>query len=197
QSLSLAFGPQNFLVTYHAATRGDEVPAHAFAEILEALEAFPQSHVVFTGSNADTNGRIIGSLIEDWVRRFPSRAHFFHNLGYRRYVSLMRQVDAVIGNSSSGLIEAPAVGVPTVNVGDRQKGRLRAPSVIDCIPRAENVKDAIRRALIPEFRDAARTQPHPFGNGTASARILQTLKQQSLEVGAPKSFFAIPLTKDL
>src|SRR5690606_24491687 len=120
-----------FLVTYHPSTGVGAAPAIAIGELLAALDAFPAATVVFTYPNADPSSRGIIERIHAWVAKNEQRARVFVSLGTRRYLSLMRRADVVVGNSSSGLIEAPALRKATVNIGDRQRGRLKAASVID------------------------------------------------------------------
>lgn len=177
-SLDFRFRARNLLVTFHPATL-DEQPAPAqMKELLDAIEALgPEFGIVFTMPNADTAGRALIRMIEDYVGSHAnSRA--FASMGQQRYLSVMAQVDAVVGNSSSGLYEAPSLGKPSVNIGDRQKGRLRAASVIDCKPQAGAIGKAIRQALAT---DAAGTV-NPYGDGESSMRIKQALKQ----VGDPR-----------
>lgn len=169
--LGLGLREHNLLVTYHPVTLADEPAEHAFGELLAALDALGEDvGLIMTLPNADTDGRVI----IDMARRFAdAREHVVahDSLGQERYWSALKTVDAVVGNSSSGLTEAPAVGVPAVNIGERQRGRLRAPSTIDCEPTRSAIEDAVRRAL------ATGRQPpvSPYGDGHATRRILETL----------------------
>jgi UDP-hydrolysing UDP-N-acetyl-D-glucosamine 2-epimerase len=154
------------LATFHPPTLADDSGAQC-AALLRALEHFPEAHVIFTGSNADPGARQIDVLVKNWVARHD-RAVFHTSLGSRRYLSALAQVDAVIGNSSSGLYEAPSFAVPTVNIGDRQARRLRAPSVLDCAPEETAIVTTIRMALALELPEVV---PNPYGDGKASQRI--------------------------
>lgn len=166
-----------FLVTFHPATLSGDSEAQC-AALLHALDCFPEAHVIFTGSNADPGARRIDAMVLNWVAR-EDRAVFHRSLGSQRYFSALAQVDAVIGNSSSGLYEAPSFAVPTVNIGDRQARRLRAASVIDCAADTGAIAAAIRQALAAGRSKDVR---NPYGDGTAArhiADILAGLKEPS------------------
>ena len=178
-----------FLITYHPATLGTDLPDVAMMELLGALDRFPEASIVFTYPNADTGGRSLIRRINDFVTANPGRAKAFVSLGQQRYLSLMREADVVIGNSSSGLTEAPALKTPTVNVGDRQKGRLKATSVIDCAEKTEDIVGAIRLALSPEFRRTLAQTVSLYGMGNASEAIVNRLKGPLPRV--QKAFFDI------
>ncbi|MEO8530996.1 MAG: UDP-N-acetylglucosamine 2-epimerase [Deltaproteobacteria bacterium] len=159
-----------FLVTFHPATLSTDSDRQ-FGELLRALDLFPDSHVIFTGSNADPGARQIDAMAQDWIAR-SGRAVFHQSLGSQRYFSAMASADVVIGNSSSGLYEAPSFGIPTVNIGDRQARRPRATSVFDCNPNAEAIAGAIRKAL---SGGRLLSVGNPFGNGTAAKQIATIL----------------------
>jgi UDP-hydrolysing UDP-N-acetyl-D-glucosamine 2-epimerase len=180
-----------FLVTYHPVTLDTGDPAEPMRELLAALDEWPHALVIFTKANADTEGRIINEMIDAHAAHHPERAKAFTSLGQKRYLSALHQVDVVVGNSSSGIIEAPAAGVPTVNIGDRQGGRLRASSVIDCDAERGAITDALRRALNPAFREEVRRTISPYGDGDASRRILQLLKEAPLEDVLKKGFYDV------
>jgi len=169
------------LCTYHPVTLGEDDAGHALKELFKALDRFPDTKVVFTKGNADTGGRIINRMIDDYASANPGRVAAYVSLGQLRYLSLLRESDLVLGNSSSGIVEAPTARTPTVNIGDRQRGRLKAPSVIDCGESADAIAAAIEKALSPEFRRIAAEGKTYFGDGGASARIKQALKTASLE----------------
>jgi UDP-N-acetylglucosamine 2-epimerase (non-hydrolysing)/GDP/UDP-N,N'-diacetylbacillosamine 2-epimerase (hydrolysing) len=190
KSLGMPLRSPLFLITYHPATLGDRKPVAALDELLGALEEFPQATIVFTASNADAGGRGIGARIDEWVAAKPSRGTVFASLGTRRYLSLMRIADVVIGNSSSALIEAPALNRAAVNVGDRQRGRLKASSIIDAREDKEAIREAIARALTAEFRASLAATQSLYGAGDAGVRIKEILKSAALETRKP--FFDIP-----
>jgi UDP-N-acetylglucosamine 2-epimerase (non-hydrolysing)/GDP/UDP-N,N'-diacetylbacillosamine 2-epimerase (hydrolysing) len=179
------------LVTYHPVTLADDSES-AFGEVLAAFDAVPEARIVFTAPNADPEGLALTGMIREYLSCRPRRGRLFASLGQRRYLSLMRCCDAMVGNTSSGLTEAPSFGIPVVNVGDRQKGRLRAASVVDCPEERPAVEAAIRRALTPEFREVARKASNPYGGGGASARIKDLLKGFPLEGILGKTFYDLP-----
>ena len=149
------------LVTFHPVTREAADSAGQCAALLEALEAFPDLGIVFTGVNADAGGRELSRLIADRAGRHPGTWRSFASLGRLRYLSAMRHTVAVVGNSSSGVLESPSFQVPAVDIGSRQGGRLRADNVLHVAPRAEAITAAIRQTLTPEFRAKARQAKNP------------------------------------
>lgn len=170
--LGFAFRDKNLLVTFHPVTLEAQSAEVQFAALLSALDRLGSDvGLVFTKPNADTDGRAIIRLLDDYVATRP-HAKAFVSLGSLRYLSVMSQVDAVVGNSSSGLYEAPSFGKPTVNIGDRQKGRLQATSVINCAPLADEMEKAIIHAL---GMDCSGTV-NPYGDGHSSVRIKDSLK---------------------
>lgn len=192
ESIDFELGAPTFIITYHPATLQGKPPAESVEELLRALNHFPEARLIFTKSNADTHGRVINERIEDYVAQNKSRACVHASLGQRRYLSALHYVDLVIGNSSSGLIEAPAIPVPTVNIGDRQKGRLRGASVIDCAENEAAIAEAIQHGLSESFQEQIREAKSPYGDGHASPRIRKTLKSIDIE-STMKSFYDIPI----
>lgn len=178
-----------FLVTYHPVTLHSESPVTAIEELLAALDQFPEATVIFTHPNADTGGRALIGCVDAWVGQHADRARAFVSLGQQRYLSLMRESDVMIGNSSSGLVEAPALKRATVNLGDRQKGRLKATSVIDAAEKQVAISAAIKKALSKEFRGTLADTVSLYGYGNVSVRIKDILKSAKLNVH--KSFFGI------
>lgn len=172
RSLDFTFLEKNLLITFHPVTLDAQSSAVQFQALLEALDEFAQTTgLIFTKPNADTEGRILIDMIDEYVSSHP-RAKAFDSLGQKRYLSTIACVDAVIGNSSSGLYEVPSFKKPTVNIGDRQKGRLRASSVIDCKPEKYEIINAIREA----YKLDCSNTVNPYGDGDSAARILYTLK---------------------
>lgn len=146
-SIGLPLTRPTLLVTFHAATADPGSPTEQFGELLSALDKIADADVILTYPNNDPRGGGLIAMIEDWVRRNSARARFFPSLGKHRYLSALRYVSAVVGNSSSGILEVPSVGIPTVNIGSRQQGRISAESVINCAPEREAIAAAILRAL--------------------------------------------------
>lgn len=187
EDLDLPIGSRFFLVTYHPVTL-EGSPARAMGELLAALNGFPEASVLITYPNADTEGRTLIGMIDDYCARSGGRVRGVVSLGQRRYLSAMRAADVVIGNSSSGLTEAPALGKPTVNLGDRQRGRLKSESVIDCGETSEEIGDAINRALSPAFQRQIATFKPVYGTSGASQRIVETIKHVELDGLLKKRF---------
>jgi UDP-hydrolysing UDP-N-acetyl-D-glucosamine 2-epimerase len=180
ESLGIKLHQPTFLVTYHPATLGEQEPIMAMNELLAALDDFPRATVVFTYPNADTGGRVLIERIDQWVAANPRRAKALVSLGQRRYLSLMREADVILGNSSSGLTEAPALKKATVNIGDRQKGRLKAANVIDAAEERSSIVAAIHKALSESFRASLSSTKSLYGSGDASRRIKDALKTVAL-----------------
>lgn len=178
-----------FLITMHPTTLSDDPPEHEIDALLGALESFDEIDAVFTGVNADPGRDVIAQRIESYVATHRDSARAYVSLGQQRYLSAMQHATAVIGNSSSGIIEAPAVGVPTVNIGDRQKGRLRAGSIIDCAANPDDVRSAISKAISNEFLASLEGAEKPYGEPGASSKIVGILRGHSLGTLTQKSFF--------
>lgn len=188
-SINFRLGKTNFLVTYHPVTLSDQSPKHAMQELFFALDHFQDAKIIITKPNADTDGRIICQMIDDYKARQPDRVMATASLGQVRYLSAIKHVDAVIGNSSSGLIEAPALKKPTINLGNRQKGRLKAASVIDCAENTEALVAAIQKALSADFMLSISNVVSPYGEGNVSVRIKDYLKNVNLKDILQKKFF--------
>lgn len=170
--LQFTFLEKNLLITFHPVTLDNQASLQQFNELLEALHSFsPETRLIFTKSNADPEGRAMIRLLDNFVDKH-SNAIAFTSLGQLQYFSLISQVDAVVGNSSSGIYEVPSFKKPTVNIGDRQKGRIFASSVIYCPPIKEEIERAIREAFI---KDCSNTV-NPYGEGNSSKKILHIIK---------------------
>ncbi|QPJ64081.1 MAG: UDP-N-acetylglucosamine 2-epimerase (hydrolyzing) [Candidatus Nitrohelix vancouverensis] len=189
--LGLSLGERNFLVTYHPETLNREGPEKAIQALFEALDVFPDARIIFTKPNCDEGGRKIIELIDAFVEARQERAVAHVSLGSYYYFGVMNEVDAVIGNSSSGLIEAPVFEKPTVNIGDRQKGRLRAGSVVDCDETKASIEAAIRQVLSVDFQMKLKGVKSPYYQGGASEKILAVLKSFDLQ-NIKKTFYDLP-----
>ena len=189
-SLGFELGDKNLLVTFHPATL-EGGAAVQMRELLAALEARSDAVLIFTMPNADNGGRELISMVEDFVANHAN-AHGFTSLGQLRYLSCLQFVDGVVGNSSSGLAEAPSFRIGTVNIGDRQRGRLKAGSVIDCEPRRRDIEAALDELYSPAFRAKLASVENPYGQGGASARIVQVLRDHPLDGLLKKQFFDLP-----
>ncbi len=178
-----------FLVTYHPVTLAREGKAAGIAALLAALNEFPEHRVLITGVNADTGSAPIRAAIAAFSTANSGRVHASVSLGQQRYLSALSHADAVIGNSSSGLIEAPSFKIPTVNIGARQRGRIRAATVIDTDETAAAIVAGIRQALSPDFRAGLADAISPFGDGHATGRMLEILANHSLDGLLMKRFW--------
>jgi UDP-hydrolysing UDP-N-acetyl-D-glucosamine 2-epimerase len=177
------------LVTFHPVTlEYGDTASHA-EELLAALEK-TEGSLIITYPNADTSNRLIIERLEEFAARHPGRCRLVRNLGERRYLSLLRHADVMVGNSSSGLIEAPSFGLPVVNIGARQRGRLRGANVIDVEPARDEILRGIETALTPEFRQRAGAFANPYGDGGAAPRIVEVLRQVPLDARLVQKRFA-------
>jgi UDP-hydrolysing UDP-N-acetyl-D-glucosamine 2-epimerase len=180
------------LVTLHPATARPGADAATAGALLDALARIRDRAIVFTGVNADPGNSVIDAAIRTFVDAHPDRARLFTSLGSERYWLALRHTDAVVGNSSSGILEAPAVGVPSVNIGERQDGRLRAASIVDCAIDAYAIFRAVRDILDGKIHPDPSIEP-PYGRGGASARIAEQLRTVDLSGAFPKRFRDFPL----
>ncbi|MAG56284.1 MAG: UDP-N-acetylglucosamine 2-epimerase (hydrolyzing) [Planctomycetes bacterium] len=170
-----------FLVTYHPVTLADGDPTIAVQELFAALDRFPDHRVLVTGTNADAGGARIQTAMTRFAAARGSRVRVVDTLGQRRYLAAVRAAEAVVGNSSSGLIEAPSLATPTVNLGDRQRGRLRADSVVDAAEHVGDIEAALHEVLDPGFQAGIVGMVNPYGDGNASQRIAHLLVDQPLD----------------
>lgn len=189
-ALDFKLGSKNLLVTFHPVTLEDTSAADQMAELLAALEDQEDTHLIFTQPNADTDGRALIAMLDDFVSRNPN-SRVYPSLGQQRYLSCMQHVDGVVGNSSSGLLEAPSFRKGTINIGDRQRGRLMADSVINCEPNRESIAEALHRLFSADFQKTLRSVRSPYGDGGASDRIVKILAEHDLQGLVKKRFFDI------
>lgn len=193
KALDFKFGQRNLLITFHPVTLEKGTAAEQMTELFAALDMLEDTHLIFTMPNADTDGRVLFRLIEDFVARHPQTAKAFTSLGQLRYLSTVAQVDAIVGNSSSGLAEAPSFKKGTINIGDRQAGRLKAKSIIDCRPDRQAIVDALAQLYSPAFQELLKSVCNPYGEGGASKKIMEVLRGYPLEGLLKKSFFNLPI----
>ncbi len=191
-SLNFPLGTNYFVVTYHPETLASEPPEVAFQSLLDALYGFSNYQVIFTYPNADDGGSEVIRMIEEYCASNAHRVLAIPSLGHIRYLSAVKHCVAVIGNSSSGIIEVPSFGVPTVNIGNRQKGRMSASSVIHCDTSLASITQAIELATSHKFREKARETVNPYGQGNSSSRVIEMIK--NLNEPAQKSFFDINIS---
>ncbi|MEH1825349.1 MAG: UDP-N-acetylglucosamine 2-epimerase [Nostoc sp.] len=190
QSLGLELKPPLLLVTYHPTTLGAMNPLEEVQIVLKALEQV-KGTFIFTCPNADPEGRVITEKIQEFVATKP-QAKFFYNLGQLRYYSLLAQADLMVGNSSSGIWEAPSFHLPVINIGDRQRGRLRTKNVIDVGLDFKAIYESIQRALHPDFRLSLSDLNNPYGDAQAASRIVKVLKNITIDSNLfKKQFFSL------
>ena len=189
-SIGFKLKKRNVLITYHPVTLEKEAPIETFENVLTALDELTDTALIFTHANSDKNGRIINKMITEYVSSHKDKAVEFKSLGQLRYLSALQFVDFVIGNSSSGMTEVPAFYIPTINIGDRQKGRINCESVINSNNSLEDIKKSITFALDKTFREKIQQQELLYGNGTAAEKILQIIKEHN-HISIKKSFYNI------
>lgn len=190
--LGINFKKYNFLITYHPVTLEGNNAEYQISQLIEALEEFEDTLLIFTKANADTEGRIINKVIDDYVEKNRHKAIAYTSMGQLLYLSTMQYVDAVIGNSSSGIIEAPSFRVATVNIGDRQKGRIRAKSVIDCCYDKNEIVKSIKRAISKDFKESIKNVENPYGDGNTSEKIIKIIKQIEIK-DLKKDFYRVKI----
>jgi len=194
KSIEFTLNCPYFLVTFHPVTLEQSTAKTQIQALLAALENFPDCKVIFTKANADTEGRIINYLIDDYVAEHPGKAIAFTSMGTHRYLSAMKHAGAVVGNSSSGIIEAPTFKVPTVNIGNRQMGRVQAPSIINCESEIDSILNGIVTALSPAFIASMSGMVNSYDRRNTCSTIVGLLKNFGLEGIINKSFYDLPLS---
>ena len=187
-ALNFKLGVKNLLITFHPVTLENSTSVCQMTELFTALKTLDDTHLIFTMPNADTNGRVLIDMTEEFVAGHPN-AKSYTSLGQLRYLSCIKHVDGVVGNSSSGLTEVPSFGKGTINIGDRQRGRIKAESVIDCDPKHRAIDIAMQKLFSKEFQLVLKTVKNPYGEGGASERVVDTLTRVPLENILKKRFF--------
>ena len=182
---------KNLLITFHPVTLENNTSKNQMNELLHSLSELKDTGLIFTMPNADTDSRVLFKMIQDFIRK-NKNAIVFSSLGQLRYLSCIKYVDAVIGNSSSGLIEVPYLKKPTINIGDRQKGRLKADTIIDCNPERLSINNAIKKAFSNDFKSKIKDSINPYGNGGGSEKIVKIIEGYNLNDILKKNFYNIP-----
>lgn len=192
EELKYDLGKNYAVVTFHPVTLENATAGEQIDELLRAVDDFPNMKFLFTKANADADGRVINARIETFIETHRNVC-LYSSLGMKKYLSAVKGAVAVIGNSSSGLLEVPTFKIPTVNIGDRQKGRIQAESVINCEPTYTEIKRAMERAFSPEVRERAKTVKNPYGDGNTSSKIVSIIKEWLLEdkIDIKKKFYDI------
>lgn len=196
EEIGFTFGKKNLLVTFHPETLANESSTWQFNQLLAALDTLEETNLIFTHPNSDNGGREIISLIESYVNTHDN-AKSYTSLGQLRYFSCIRYVDGVIGNSSSGLLEVPTFKKGTINIGNRQSGRLRAESVIDTSTTKESILTGINKLYSSEYQSRLNSVVNPYGEGKATAKILDKLMHFDFDSLREKKFFDLPMAGTL
>ena len=191
ESLGTDVPEKSLLVTFHPATLDAESPVEQCRNMLAALDDFPDYKVIFTYPNNDTQSSQIISLINDYVDRNRRRCAAFASLGMRRYLSALRRVAAVVGNSSSGIVEVPSSGIPTLNIGIRQRGRIAAESVVNCGTSRREISLGLATVLSPEMQLKAKTVVNPYEKPDTLERMVKAIAETPLEGILIKPFYDI------
>ena len=191
--LKFKFSKNNLLITFHPVTLENNTSLTQFKALLSALEKQKNTHLIFTKTNADTNGMVINKMIDSYVTSHPKQSISFQSLGNKRYWSLLQFVDAVIGNSSSGIWEVPSFKIGTINIGDRQKGRVRAESIIDCEPTAKSITKGLNKLYSETFQKALLNVKNPYQKSNTSLKIIDIIKKEIPNVALKKEFYDIPI----
>ena len=189
ESIEFKLNKKNILVTFHPVTLENSTAKEQFQELLDAIDELEDTNIIFTKANSDTDGRVINQMIDEYVTKNSYKSVGFTSLGQLRYLSALQFVDAMVGNSSSGLAETPSFKIGTINIGDRQKGRIKASSVIDCEPNKSLIYQAFLKLYSEEFQKIIKDTINPYGDGCASKKIVEILKTVDLEDILKKSFY--------
>ena len=194
-SLDFKLGVKNLLITFHPVTLETTTAASQMQELLAALAQLKDTQLIFTLPNADTDGRTLIEMVQNFVKQHIN-ARAYTSLGQLRYLSCIAQVDGVLGNSSSGLAEVPSFKKGTINIGDRQRGRLQADSVINCEPTQRSIASALTQLYSPDFQARLHKVTNPYGEGGASTKVVNTLKCYPVEGIVKKFFYDLPINSD-
>ena len=190
-SLGFKLGQKNLLITFHPVTLETATAADQMTELLAALAELQDTLLIFTMPNADTDGRILIRMVEQFVAQHAN-ARAYTSLGQVRYLSCIAHVDGVVGNSSSGLIEVPSFRKGSINIGDRQRGRLQAASVINSAPTRQDIAAALKRLYDADFQAGLSQVYNPYGEGGASEKVLETIKHYAIDGITKKAFYDLP-----
>lgn len=191
KSIGFKLKSKNLLVTFHPVTLENATCEAQFKALLKAIDKLEDTGIILTKPNADTDGRIIIDLIDHYVAKNKDKSIAFTSLGQLRYLSALQYVNAVVGNSSSGLIEVPSYQIATIDIGDRQKGRIKADSVISCDPNYESIKGALAKIYDIDFKEGLKQVANPYGTANPSIQIIEEMKNVDLENILKKSFYDI------
>ena len=191
KSINFKLNKKNILLTFHPVTLEKHSAKEQFEEILDAIDELKDTNIIITKANSDTDGRIINTMCDEYASKNSHKAVVFDSLGQLRYISALQFMDAVVGNSSSGFAEVPSFKIATVNIGNRQKGRLKAKSVIDCKPTKKSISKAFKKLYSKEFQKTLKNVKNPYGNKMASKKVIKILKEVKLKNIIKKKFYDV------
>jgi len=189
EELDINFGEKNLLVVFHPVTLEDDTTEYQFGCLLSALSDLHDTKIIFTRTNADTDGRIINQFMNDYFFKNPNKVELLDSVDRSRYLSIMQYVDGIVGNSSSGLTEAPYFRIGTINIGDRQTGRIISPGVINCEPTVGSIRRAIELLYSDEFQEILKTMELTYDEGNTAESITNVLKETDLTGILKKEFY--------
>jgi len=192
-SINFKLNKKNMLITFHPVTLEKNTSRKQFKELLNAINELDDTNFIFTKTNSDLNGRPINQMIDEYINKNPHKSVGFISLGQLRYLSALKHVDAVVGNSSSGLIEAPSFKIGTINIGDRQKGRIKAKSVIDSLPIKKNLIKSFKKIYSSKFQKILNSVKNPYDKGSTSKKIIKVLKNAKIRNILKKTFYDIKI----
>lgn len=194
KSINFKLNKKNLLVTFHPTTLENNTSKKQFREIINAIDELEDTNIIFTKSNSDLNGEIINKMIKNYTKKNEKKSIEISSLGQQRYLSALLYVDAVVGNSSSGVIEAPNFKIATINIGERQKGRIRAKSVIDSLPQKNDILKSLKKIYSKNFQKKLKVIKNPYDKGLSSKKIVDVLKHYKLKDILKKRFYNIKFT---
>ncbi len=197
QSIDFKLNKKNIIVTFHPVTLENSTAKKQFQKLLDVIDTLKDTNIIFTKANSDMDGRVINKMIDEYVSVNSDNSVGFISLGQLRYLSALKYVDAMVGNSSSGLAETPSFQIATINIGDRQKGRMMADSVIDCDSDIDSINNAFKLLYSTDFKSVLVNSTNPYGDGGASKKIKDIIKDINLNDILKKSFYNLDIIKTL
>lgn len=192
-NLNFKFKDKNLLVVYHPNNSNKKDIIYDFNQVLKCLKQLKDTLIIFTNANADSGGNIINQMIDNFVKLHSKRAIKFASMGQQNYLSTLKAVDGILGNSSSGILEAPSLKIPTINVGDRQNGRLKAKSVLDVPSNSRIILKAIKKIYSKKFKNILNKTKNPYDFGNASINTYKILKKVNFKKIIKKKFYDLSI----
>jgi len=195
KAIDFKLNKKNLLVTFHPVTLEKDTSKDQFSSLLKAIDELEDTNIIFTKANADTDGRVINKMIDEYVSKNLHKSIAFVSLGQLRFLSAMKFVDTVVGNSSSGILEAPSFKVPTINIGDRQKGRIQSSSVINCEPDYLSIQKSLKKVYSTGFQKKLSKINNPYDKLNTVLEIKNNLKSIKLNSILKKNFYNLKMDK--